>query len=145
MFLLYVGFTYFSRYSNYFDKTTIDIGYMLFYQIICLLFINVFCRNKNTDLYSLSVSGTYFRIDKYVMYIFIMSLILLSFGSFFRYVERIGLYFQMFEMPYWGQAINCVYNRRIVRFLAFVFIMYYFVTMLLYDGQGIFPYSFFWQ
>ena len=82
LFLLYVGFTYFSRYSNYFDKTTIDIGYMLFYQIICLLFINVFCRNKNTDLYSLSVSGTYFRIDKYVMYIFIMSLILLSFGSF---------------------------------------------------------------
>lgn len=143
--LAYVGLNYFSRYSNYFDKTTIDIGFMILYQLLCLFFINLFCRNKNSKIYSTNVLGELFEIDRCVMHLFIISLILLSIGSFFRYVERIGLYFQMFEMPFWGQAINCIYNRKSVRILACVFIFYYMITMLIFDGQGIFPYNFFWQ
>lgn len=141
----YIGSTYISRYNSYFESTTIDIGLMPLYQLLCFGLIFVFSGNRKTGVYSENIYGEYYERDTCVMFLFFLSIIFVSLGMIFRYVERIGLYFQMFEMPFWGQAVNTVRNKSFIRFLAFIFLLYYFVTMLIFNGQGIFPYTWFWQ
>lgn len=57
---------------------------------------------------------------------------------------RIALLFQMYEMPFGGQAVQSKINRKYFIFMGIIFVSYYFMGQF-GNGQGVFPYKTFWQ
>ena len=56
-------------------------------------------------------------------------------------MNRMGFYFMMFEMPFWGQAVRAVVNRGVYRLLILVILIYVLISTFQFDTSGLITYS----
>ncbi len=128
----------YEMYSRYFETTQQKLGLMLLYKItgvFLICYVSVFGFNRTGS----TIIGLH-KLDFEKTLFYVIGIVLCSLGMFFPYMDRIGLYFLMFEMPFWGGAIKSQDMALPYRGLCFIFILYLFVMTLLTDGHRIFPY-----
>lgn len=145
-----VAMQVFSRYAKYFSNPTLDIGFMILLKLIFLAATLIF-------VYGIHRGYSYFRNghlltreDHYEMVLscmcYVTALLLAVLGYLFEYVERISLFYYLFEGVYFGMLLKGKNpaNRLIFGyFMAFV-IGYGFLYSMTNNSQGTMPYSFCW-
>lgn len=89
--------------------------------MIC--FINYYQDKKIEPFYKNCI--VQLRNNKIMLYYFIGLILSLS-GMFYDYMNRIGFYFLMFEMPFWGIVIKHHKYKKIYIMLI-VFILFFYV------------------
>ena len=145
--IMYVAFSRikdaYELYVRYFDVSRQNVGFMLVYKfvgmgLVCYIskFGLVRDGNKITGL-----NQSHFEIA----ILYALGLLLCSLGMFFPYVDRVGLYFLMFEMPFWGWAVKSHDMKLLYKLYIYLFIVYLYIMNLFLDGQKIFPYSTIWS
>ena len=129
-------------YSRYFETVKQNFGFMLMYKMLLTIFICYISRygfiRKGNEIVGQKI------IDSRVLCFYVLGLCLCSLGMFFPYIDRIGLYFLMFEMPFWGWAVKSNEMSIPYRVFCYIFIGYLFLMTLLTDGHDIFPYKTIW-
>ena len=77
----------------------------------------------------------------------IFGLLLTSVGYIFRFVDRIGLFFYVFESIYVGNIFKQKNTRNnfIIKMVIAILFVYIFLANALGNSQGQNPYLFFWQ
>ena len=133
------------NYSHYFNDLSINLGLMLAFKMIFIILIYM-TSNYNMKNNLFSFSSDYSKIvgiNVLAKNCYIIGVLIYSLGMFFPYMDRVGLYFMIFEIPFLGQIIR--YKIRTERYfytaLAIIIVLYNLYTTLTFDGQGIFPYT----
>lgn len=130
-----------SKYSHYLDDyTSGHIGFLLPLKLVILL-VSFFYFNRDRILIGESarhISRSFFILN--VVGIFITAM-----GYVYLYVDRVGLYFYMFECLY--VAMFMKHRPMLSGFSAVLFLLYsyVFISSMVTNGQGQMPYVFFWE
>lgn len=130
------------HYSGYMDNHVIDIGYMIIVKLIIVLVSSLML--DRTERHDIKETDKIVRFSRCAL---IAGLLLTSVGYVFRFVDRIGLYFYIFETVYIGYIFNQknTKNNLIIKIVALLIYTYIFFSNTLGNGQGQTPYLFFWQ
>ena len=124
IFLAFIIFILFNKniikYLQYFKNITINIHEITLLKISFLLLILFFNKIYKNKSFSKTKYGEIVSMDKYVFELYGIGLSLISIGMLFPFMNRIGFYFMMFEMPFWGQVIRA----RVNKFIYMVFIIF---------------------
>lgn len=72
--------------------------------------------------------------------IYFMGLLLASMGMFYTNMTRIGLYYLIYELLYWGYLTKNCKNSKLNWIIILVYALYVFGIEFVKNGQGIFPY-----
>lgn len=157
--IVYVWNHLLNRYLGYFDLSSVRIGFMVLVKIIFVIFSYFLIRKSLFIGQKICVAERGLKYNtKSIMVYFTIGLVLSALGYIFTYVDRIGLYFKVYECVYYGiitkkvirnevcgyliekYKINDVY--RIIFIFVIVFLLGYgFITDLLFNSQGNVPYS----
>ncbi len=128
--------------ENYFSKKINNINityiYRMFVFCIALLIKRIPSSYSFMIIKTQSVSKCSF-MDIYTLFYF-MGIWASSMGMFFMFLSRLGLYYLMFELVFWGKAIRIGKNRDICFGLISIYALYVFAHELIFNGSGIFPY-----
>ena len=131
--LVLIGVCVFSenitKYEGYLTQTNDSVYGVTILKIICLLLVvfsnNVF-KNKH---FSFSKWGRRISIPKYIPITYAAGLLLSALGMKYAFVNRIGFYFLIFELPFWGQVVRAKLNAGIYRFIIFFLVGYLLISM----------------
>jgi hypothetical protein len=129
-------------YSAYFETVKQNFGFMLMYKLLLTMIIFYVSKFGFVRKGAIVVGQKF--IEYKIMFFYVIGLVLCSMGMIFPYVDRIGLYFLMFEMPFWGGVVRA--NEMSIPYKIFccIFVLYLYIMNLLFDGQCIFPYVSIW-
>lgn len=129
-------------YSKYFETMKQSLGFMLIFKfigvaVICYITRFGFCRMGGR------IVGCR-NSENIISLVYAFGLILCSLGMFFPFVDRIALFFLMFEMPFWGWCVKSQSLSLAYKCYCGIFIFYLYIMNLITDGQHIFPYVTIW-
>ena len=129
---IYAFSTNVAKYIEYFTTpSTSSIYWMVLLKVICVAIVLFANKVLSNDEFSISKNGEAVPMQRQISTLYSLGLMLSLMGMFFPFMNRIGFYFIIFEMPFWGQAIRAKTNRYIY-FLFIVFIVgYKLITMYL--------------
>ena len=84
------------------------------------------------------------EISKYrnVSYVYMAGLLLCSMGMFYVVMARLGYYYAIFELVYWGYVIKTSANKKMNFAMIITYAVYIFLLEFLTDGSGVFPFEF---
>ncbi len=144
-------FMLFNGVKHYGDYLLVDkgaIGIMLFiklfvYALSLLITKRIIVSEPNDKV----LMNKKYKLQSVSFYYFI-GIIITFLGYLFPYVDRIGLYFYLFEGVHIGKTItftNSVSNRQCFVFIETIILLYYFISSLVSGAQGVVPYLFIWQ
>lgn len=131
------------RYTIYLDGTSYRIGSMLAIKfLLYLFFIFVIILPQHKTNNSLLNKNN----NNYVIY-YGIGIVLTTLGYIFPYMERIGIYFYLFEGCFWGKIIEKVKGKDKIFYSLLLgsILMYYLYGDLFVGGQGQLPYYFVWE
>ncbi len=141
-------------YSGYFDEVQLDIGLMIFAKLAILVLFIIFNRlyifkgidvNEDTPPLSEGIEEAGIKDErdttaKTVVYLYILGLALTFLGYIFKYMERVGFVFMIFEPV----MIAFMCKRQYKGFFALATISlatFIIVTSYISNGNGVFPYT----
>lgn len=139
-------------YSKYFFDKSISIGIMsitrLVFALTCLL-TSKFYRSREKDLegvskdYQLKLAF----INKSMNIYYLMGVILTSMGYVWKFVDRISLYWLLYEPVFMGRVIyqKNTKSNFLLKIVTIIFYVSIFGVSFVSNGQGQLPYFFFWQ
>lgn len=120
-----------AKYMNYFTVSETSIHEMTILKILFFLMVvgcnNVF-RNKQ---FSISKAGHPVPMQKHIPTLYVAGLSLAVLGMKFGFMNRIGFYFMLFEVPFLGQAVRAKVNRNFYLLLVLLIIGYVLVSTYL--------------
>lgn len=144
---LYLGFSSIKEaydiYARYFDTVKQNLGFMLVYKmfgVLLVCYISKFGLIRK-GVHVLGLAG----FNGAIVIFYLLGICLCSLGMFFPYMDRIGLFFLMFEMVFWGWAVRSSEMNMLYKAFCCLFIFYLYIMNLLIDGQHIFPYTTIWS
>lgn len=157
----YIVSALYMKYAVYFENMSSNIGIMIFAKMLFFI-ISIFIE-RGTLLPKLSPERIASNYSEYRMRIatvlcYAMGLLLACIGYFFNFMDRIGLYYLIYECVFFGMLINNNFNKSFVNikkhsrtkvknnslvFLAMILILiaYSFTKDLMNNSQGIIPYT----
>lgn len=133
------------KYSYYFLQSSGTIHGMTLLKTLCMLgvvFTNKVLWNRKL---SMSRTGEYVPMGKEVVVAYLTGLVLASTGMFYTYMNRVGFYFLMYEMPFWGQIVRVRKNAAFYRLVVAVMVLYAVIQTVRYDTSGLINYVSFLQ
>ena len=136
------------KYLVYFNNSTyFEFSLLTVYKIICVLIILAFSKANLNKKFSITKSKEYIPLNKSIAILYLVGLLIGSMGMFFQYMNRIGFYFSVFEMPFWGQVTKSINgpNRRFYKLLLYIIIVYYYIMTLVTNVNGILNYTTFFN
>ena len=138
--LLYV-FKILIEYSNYLQTQEISFGFMIVIKLLVLL-LTVITLNQTEN-----IEEDNKRMIKFSRITLLFGLLFTFLGYLFRFADRIGLYFYVFESIYVGNIFKQknTKNNFVIKTVTAILFLYLFITNTLGNGQGQNPYLFFWQ
>lgn len=130
------------KYSSYLGKMTVDFGFMLLVKM-ALMIVTIFLLDKTES----DSSGEISKLRRFTRCAYIVGLALTSIGYAWRFVDRIGLFFYVYEAVYMGYIFKQQNTRAnfFIKMFVFALFSYLFLTNITGNGQGQGNYIFFWQ
>ncbi len=129
------------KYMMYFEQTSVNVHLMTIFKVVCVLLIIIANHVYTNPRFSVSWNGKYYPMNKEVALMYQGGLFLAMTGMFYLFMNRVGFYFMMYEMPFWGQSVKVIYNRNIYRLVLFLMLAYILITTILWDTSGLMDYS----
>ncbi len=129
------------KYEQYFIQTSTGFHAMTILKIFCTILIIFFNKIYKNTKFSISEYREYVSMNKEIVIIYQLGLLLAGLGMFFTFMNRIGFYFLIYEMPFWGQVVRAVRNKDMYRILIGTILIYIIIAMLLFDTSGLIAYS----
>lgn len=129
--------------SNYFSGTIENVNITFAYQVIVFAIACLLMRASDNRLSTLYENQ---RAEKEIApstLIYFLGLVASSAGLFFAYLSRLGYYFVVFGMVFWGRAVKRKEWGWLFWLMSIVYALYTFAHELAYNGSGIFPFRFF--
>lgn len=138
--------TQLAQITNYFSQKRADVNATFIYRIIAFglilalqyskkEFIVFKGSKKEREMISISRCESIFCIA---------GLATAALGMFFSFLSRLGLYYLMFEIVFWGEVVKRGKSKQLAFLLFSTYAIYVFVCEFLYNGSGIFPYGIHW-
>ena len=134
--------------SNYFSQYTSNLNITYIYRVGAFLLTMMFQMMskqivfKRSELKENTVVPLKWS-DKETLF-YVMGLGTSSLGMFFAFLSRLGMYYLMYEMVFWGRAVKEGKSRPIAWMLSSIYAVYVFGRELIYNGSKIFPYGIHW-
>lgn len=129
---IFVGMYTFSanitKYEEYFTKSSSSIHAMTILKIMCLLLVIFFNNVFRNHKFSVSKHGDLIPMQKQIPIMYAAGLTLAALGMKYTFMNRIGFYFIMFEMPFWGQAVRAKVNKNVYRLIILLIVGYVLAT-----------------
>ena len=142
--LIIVGFSVFQsnfdKYTKYFQESETSVHLITIVKTLAVFLVIV----ANRPLKNKSFSYSYYKthpMRKEIPIIYTGGLLLSSFGMMHSFMNRIGFYFMMYEMPFWGQAIFARKNRIIFILIISLMLIYSFQATMLGGADGLIDYT----
>lgn len=135
--------------NNYFSQSINNINITYIYRMLTfvfLLFMQVQCKQlvfKSNRKKARNISKPITIRDKEVLF-YGVGLILSGLGMFFHFLSRIGIYYFMYELVFWGKLVKSGRNKDLGICMISVFAIYEFLLEVIYNGSQIFPYGIHW-
>ena len=82
------------------------------------------------------------RKYKIVVYNYLVGLILCSMGMFYVVMARLGYFYAIFEVVYWGYVTKSSENKGLNFGLIFIYALYIFLLEFMTGGSGVMPFTF---
>lgn len=145
--LIYYSLSYLNRYEYYLGQTVeTNIGLTLplkivFFVMTCILYFPPL--KKEFFLNVLDPDNSYLISTTRIYYL--IGIALTFTGYFVPNVSRIGLYFYIFEAVYFGLLFKSIKNTFILKISIITILITLFALSFSHNGEGVFPYKFFWQ
>lgn len=131
----YAFSTNIAKYTDYFTTTSASsIYWMVLLKAICVAVILFSNKALSNDEFSITKNGEVVPMQRQVFILYGLGLMLSLIGMFFPFMNRIGFYFMIYEMPFWGQAIRAKINRY-VYWLFILFIVGYKLILMYLSGD----------
>lgn len=148
---IYYIFNYESNHiANYLssDKLINNINITFIYRFLIFIISFFMYKTKTKVVYNNKIKQEKELIsnenDKVIIgiiaIIYFIGLSLASLGMFYPFVNRIGLYFLIYEPVYWGLISNYSYNKAVKKTMIIIYALYVFFIEIFMNGNGIFPY-----
>lgn len=133
--LIFIGGLVFNKniikYEQYFFMSNFSIHGMTILKIICFIFAISLEKVFRNSEFSISKYGDPVSMKKCIPIIYAVGLLLTALGMKFAFMNRIGFYFIMFELPFWGQTVRAKVNSKVYRLIVFLIVGYVlFVTYI---------------
>lgn len=133
------------RYANYFKTAQVDFGIVVFIKMALLIFTSILIsKEKFEDVDENGYSVTAYTSSTVRIY-YAVGLLLTMLGYVFAYMDRVGIYFYLFEAVYIGMLMRSKRVDSIVKIAVAALYLLLTLMSLLGDGQGQATYLFFWQ
>ncbi len=129
------------KYMQYFAQVSVRFHPMTVLKILSVLIIIILNRVYNNSHFSISKDKKYIPMDREIVIMYQGGLLLAALGMLYMFMNRMGFYFMMFEMPFWGQAVRAVVNRGVYRLLILVILIYVLISTFQFDTSGLITYS----
>ena len=130
------------KYTKYFSKVvrTDYLMYVIlvFYFILSLFYVNLKSEDKNGNQ-----RLDYEKIAVTIFYAISLGVNFL--GTFFRYMNRVGMIFIIFGVVYHGMLVKNSKDKKFFFYSSAVYYLYSFVTVWMANSHSQLPYLFFWQ
>jgi len=139
--------SYMLKYSHYFEKITLDLGFMVVAKLTIFVASLLLYKSSNgLKIYESEFKGEEYGHKIICIYAF-FSICLSGLTYVFRHMGRISYYFLLFEIIFFSRAILCnsKIERMFIKIAIFVIYGYSLIVLLTQNSQGHLPYLFFWQ
>lgn len=142
-FVMPLAFVFFAeRYIHYLGTPSVDIGFLLPTKVLFYAFL-LYYLHKTTINYE--HMPNHIHISQITIYV-VCGLILTFLGYFFRFVQRIGLYFSIFEIVACSAFCHTYKNNYfLVTTGVLVLWLIPFAIDCMNNGNGQFPFAFFYK
>jgi len=132
--------------TNYFSQKRMDINITFLYRVIVFILILVlqYSRKEIVIFKGLKAERKRIGFNKCESIFYIAGLAISALGMFFSFLSRLGLYYLMFELVFWGEVIKRGKSKQLAFLLVSTYAVYIFVCEFIFNGSGIFPYSIYW-
>ena len=140
--LSYLG----SDIRDYSEQIVQNINITFLYLCAITLFV-VFCEKNNVALklnnskLSMEQITHKITIDNTIILYTLIGLILNSLSMFWYYVGRVGLYYSIYYVIFWGIAGSRLKNKNVYKVLFLVYAFYVFSLIIIKNDILLFPYS----
>lgn len=124
--LLIIGQEKILKYLQYFEIIKITIHPLTIFKIIFLIIIIL---TRGLDMKDIK--------NKLYLILYSISLVLISCGMFYNYLNRIGFYFILYEIPIWGQVLKKGKNCKLYKGIVVFILGYILLNMMLNDTAGL--------
>lgn len=134
------------KYFHYFTETSFDFSPFTLYRLLTyLVIIYLTYKNQCSNIFSRSISNEPVALDKNNSISYFIGIAGISVGMFFPYMSRVGWFYVLHELPFYGQAYRATTkNRTLYRVLILAGMIYLYVMQLIVDGNNVFPYVTIW-
>lgn len=140
VFFIAAGLNLFSgninKYEGYFAAFEGSVHAITLVKILCLGIIAMLNRGFGKGCFSLSKYGKAIPMQQDIPKLYATGLCLSALGMFFPYMNRIGFYFIMYEMPFWGQAIRAITDRYFYKMTILIIIAYVLIVNIMADENA---------
>lgn len=128
--------------ENYFSNSVDNINVTYIYRVACFL-IAVLLISLTQDRKKVRSGAMHSEQNEAPITLFaFMGLLASSAGMFFQFLGRLGYYFGMFEVVFWGLAVRKQAWGWLYFLMPTVFAIYSFGYEVAFNGSGIFPFHF---
>lgn len=142
--MIIIGFSVFQsnfdKYTKYFQESETNVHLITIVKTLAVLLVIAANRPFKNKTFSYSYCKTH-PMRKEIPIIYTCGLLLSSFGMLHSFMNRIGFYFMMYEMPFWGQAILARKNRIIFILIISLMLIYSFQATMLGGAEGLIDYN----
>lgn len=131
--------------ENYFSNNVDNLNATYLYRIAIFLIaiLLVWLSDGNARKHDEELAPR--RSENAVPLFAFMGLVASSAGMFFRFLGRLGYYFSMFEMVFWGQAVKRERWGWLLWLMPTAYAIYTFGYEIAFNGSGIFPFHFYFN
>ncbi len=139
---IFVFFRYFPKYEHYFSKKiNSGVGLMQFVKIALILLVLVCSKAIRNNHFSKDKDGYYRTLNTRFLDLYVLGIGFSFLGYYFSYMDRIGLGYLIFEIPFWGQVAKSTVNKYLYCIAIGVIVVYDLLYSVIQNGYGVFPYS----
>lgn len=133
------------RYDQHFLSITSSIHLMTILKLTFVFAIIIVGKLYKNTCFSSDNKHSAVPMNKEVPTMYQFALILSMLGMFFPFMNRVGFYFILYELPFWGQVVRAKKNKSLYRMMISAILLYTFVVTLLTDTSGLIDYVTFLQ
>ena len=130
---------------SYTNQEVSNVNITYFYRVLVFVLAVILYKNKvvvklsNGDI----ITQTKYILDNRIIYYTALGLALSSMGMFFNQTNRVGYFYLVYEMIFWGISVKKFNSKKFNMIVIGIFAIYVFMIELLRNGNLLFPYSIF--
>lgn len=133
------------KYALYFELAESGFHAMTIFKIICIFTIIFLNKIYSNSTFSKCEKNNFMPMNTEIINIYLLGLGLSGLGMLFPFMNRVGFYFMMYEMPFWGQVVRAKVNKKVYILMISFILIYHMISIFWFDIIGLNEYATFFM